>query len=208
MKKLIDIDSNKEKFKKWIKKYVVSEENAKNVDAFIAFLESTDFFIAPASTRFHSNCPGGLCQHTINVVARLFKIVNSEYSQETIKKPDFKENVFLAAALHDLCKINFYKETTRVKKDEKGNKYQYPFWEIEDRFPMGHGEKSLYLAQKFFNLNDEVAIAIRWHMGWSDASAKGGSQCVGNAFAAYPLALYLHTADSFASFLDEEITKY
>ncbi len=33
----------------------------------LAWLETTDFFTAPASTRFHGNYEGGLCEHSVNV---------------------------------------------------------------------------------------------------------------------------------------------
>jgi hypothetical protein len=41
-------------------------------------------------------------------------------------------------------------------------------YKVKDKFPMGHGEKSLYLIQKFIRLSDEEALAIRWHLGAFD----------------------------------------
>lgn len=202
------IKSRRAKFMKWCKVYITSEKNKANLEKFFEYLDDSDFYIAPASTRFHSNVDGGLCEHTMKVISRMFKICNAEYSEEESKTPEYKEKVFLVAALHDLCKVNFYHRTERYKKDENNEWYTYPFWEIEDELPMGHGEKSLYIAQRFFDLTDEQAIAIRWHMGFSDSSVKGGCLDIGEAYSKYPIALYLNMADSMATFLDETTTKY
>ena len=35
------------------------------IDDLINFLEKSDFFIAPASTRFHGNYEGGLAEHSM-----------------------------------------------------------------------------------------------------------------------------------------------
>ena len=47
----------------------------------------------------------------------------------------------------------------------------------KDRFPMGHGEKSVYLIARFMKLEDEEALAIRWHM------ARGTTLCAAGAVA-------------------------
>ena len=40
-------------------------------DALLAWLEKSDFFTAPASTRFHLSEPGGLVKHSVHVYERL-----------------------------------------------------------------------------------------------------------------------------------------
>ena len=37
------------------------------IENLIQWLEDSDFFVAPASTRFHGNYDGGLCEHSLNV---------------------------------------------------------------------------------------------------------------------------------------------
>ena len=37
------------------------------LEDFIKFLENTDFFTAPASTRFHGDYAGGLVEHSMKV---------------------------------------------------------------------------------------------------------------------------------------------
>lgn len=192
----INIQKNKKKFEKWCKSYIVSEENTKNLDKFLKFLDESDFYTAPASSKFHLNCKGGLCQHTINVIKRMFEEGNSYYEENETKKLDVKEKMFLVAALHDLCKVNYYREITTENNETK--KYV-----VDSKLPLGHGEKSLYIAQHYFSLSDEQAIAIRWHMGFSDQSVKGGSFEIGTAYSMYPLAVLLNIADIKATFFDE-----
>ena len=204
----VDIEKNKSKFKKWAKGYIKSDVNKPKVEAFLEYLDTTDFYIAPASTKYHNNCDGGLCDHTLNVISRMFKVCSFEFKESEYKKDALKEKIFLAAALHDLCKVDFYKKTSRNKKDENGNWYAVPYWEVNNKLPMGHGEKSLYIAQKYFDIPEDVAIAIRWHMGFSDSSVKGGCYDLSDAFAKYPIALYLNMADNMATYLDEEIIEY
>lgn len=72
--------------------------------------------------------------------------------------------------------------------------------DVEDMFPYGHGEKSVYLISVFMRLKTPEAMAIRWHMGAWNGSEKRNA---GNAFSLYPLALQVHIADMEATFIDE-----
>lgn len=78
-----------------------------------------------------------------------------------------------------------------------------PVYVVEDQFPYGHGEKSVYLIEHFVRLKKEEAFAIRWHMGGFDDAVRGGSYAMGNAFEKFPLAVKLHMADMYASYLIE-----
>ena len=163
---------------------------------FLKWLERTDFFTAPASTRFHGNCQGGLVEHSVNVFERLNKMVNQIYSTETIA---------ICSLLHDVCKANFYTIETRNVKDKKTQQWSsVPYYTVKDQFPYGHGEKSVYLISKYIALTDEEAIAIRHHMGGFDEAVKGGGYALNTAYEKYPLALMLHTADLQATYLDEK----
>ena len=74
---------------------------------------------------------------------------------------------------------------------------------VDDKLPYGHGEKSVYIVSGFMRLSREEAMAIRWHMGFSDNDFQGGGYSVGNAFEMFPLAVLLHIADLQATYLDE-----
>lgn len=168
--------------------------------AMLEWLKKSDFFDAPASSKFHGSYEGGLCEHSVNVYHRLRKLVDDYYP--SLNKPS-DETVAIVALLHDLCKVNYYSVEMRKRKDEYGRWEEYPTYTIEDTLCMGHGEGSLYRVQRFLTLSLEEAAAINWHMGYGDVRFRGGDNTVSKAFAKYPLALLLHTADSMATSFDE-----
>lgn len=113
------------------------------------------------------------------------------------------ETIAICGLLHDICKANFYAVEMRNRKNDQGRWEQYPFYVVDDKLPYGHGEKSVYIVSGFMRLSREEAMAIRWHMGFSDNDFKGGGYSVGNAFEKFPLAVLLHIADLQATYLDE-----
>lgn len=165
----------------------------------LAWLSKSDFFEAPASTKFHGNYDGGLLEHSLNVYDALKKRVDED---EQCDAPD--ESVAIVALLHDLCKVNFYKKTTKnVKVD--GQWTAKEVFEIDERFPIGyHADKSVILIQQFMRLLPEEMLAIRAHMGGFDEALKGGAQFVSKIFDRSRLAVHLHIADMEASYLKEE----
>ena len=161
--------------------------------------KKTDFFTAPASTRFHGACEGGLCMHSLNVYHALHDSFFTEGESE--------ESYAICALLHDLCKANYYKLGTRnVKNEATGQWEKAPFYSVEDLFPYGHGEKSVFLIERFMKLKVEEAVAIRWHMGGFDDAARGGCFAISEAYDKYPLAVKLHIADLQATYLMEHRT--
>lgn len=161
--------------------------------------QHTDFFSAPASTRFHGACEHGLVMHSLNVYHALHDAYFTEDESE--------ETFAIVALLHDLCKANFYKVSTRnVKNEATGQWEKVPFYQIEDLFPYGHGEKSVFLIERFMKLRTAEAVAIRWHMGGFDDAVRGGSFALSAAYDKYPLAVKLHIADLHATYLMEHGT--
>lgn len=168
--------------------------------------QESDFFTAPASTKYHEDYTGGLCQHSLRV-AEIIRRVYSIY--ECCYPPRFDALVMPAsglifcALLHDICKTNFYKvETRNVRNQETGEWEQKEYYTIDDQFPVGHGEKSVMILQRYVRLSDEEIAGINWHMGAYDMRCKdwSGSTAYAAAAAKYPLVLALHTADSMATF--------
>ena len=165
------------------------------------WLITTDFFTAPASSKFHSAYEGGLCEHSINVFDRYVRLLTMEYGENFTNKISM-ESVAIIALLHDLCKVNFYKVDYRnVKVD--GQWTQQPYYTIDDTLPYGHGEKSVYIISGFMRLTREEAMAINWHSGGFDDRVKGGSFAMSDAYYKFPNAMILHTADLMATYLDE-----
>ena len=167
------------------------------------FLERSDFFEAPASTKNHSAYKGGLCQHSVNVYHRFVKLLQMEYGEDYTEVIS-NESVAIIALLHDLCKVNFYAmDTKNVKRD--GQWVQEPFYRIEDSLPYGHGEKSVYMISGFMRLTREEAMAINWHMGGFDPRIREGSVRLTDVYYRYPIAFIFHIADNMATYLDEKM---
>ena len=161
----------------------------------------SDFFTAPASTRYHNNCRGGLVNHSLNVYDCLRDFLTRESVREKYGIDPNDETVAVIALLHDLCKINFYRESTRNVKDENGVWQKVPYFDIDDKLPYGHGEKSVYIITGFMRLSREEAFAIRYHMGYSDGT---DARDVSAAFQMFPLASALSCADMEATFFVEQ----
>lgn len=188
-----------ELYRTWIKR--------PGADALLDYLENkTDFFTAPASTKFHLSREGGLVEHSVHVYTRLRLLCQNEAQlKRATGDADNRilyvsdETIAICGLLHDVCKVNCYKQDTRnVKKNNVWT--QVPYYSYEDKMPYGHGEKSVYIISGFMRLTREEAFAIRYHMGpWQE----GDKRNIGNAFELYPLAVLAHNADMQATYLDE-----
>ncbi len=164
-----------------------------------------DFFTAPASTRFHGSVRGGLCSHSLNVYDCLLDYLNNTENGRSLVgkdgKPFSAESIAIAALLHDLCKVNFYKiEKRNVKRNNMWEEVDY--FSIEDNLPYGHGEKSVYIISKFMVLTRDEAFAIRHHMGFS-VGAADERPMIEQALSNYPLAFALFASDAAATYFRE-----
>ena len=165
------------------------------IENLIAFLEKTDFFTAPASTRFHGAYEGGLLEHSMKVYEILDKKIKQTYLDINIEESTIK----IVALLHDICKLNFYKVDYRNAKNELGVWEKVPYYTIEDTIPYGHGEKSVMMISEYIKLTSEEKYSIRWHMGFTEPKEVYGT--IGQAYKKYPLALLLFEADLEATYI-------
>ena len=131
------------------------------------FLENkSDFFTSPASSRFHNAFEGGLLRHSLNVYKCLVDYLERPRVKEVYKLNVSEETAAIVALLHDICKVNTYTISYRNSKNEKTGQWEkVPYYAIDDQFPYGHGEKSVFLIERKMRLKIEEAMAIRWHMG-------------------------------------------
>ena len=172
------------------------------IENLLSYLEKTDFYIAPASTKFHSAYAGGLCEHSINVYKRYVANLKNEYGEDWQNIISL-ESATIISLFHDICKADFYKTEMRNVKED-GVWVQKPYYTVEDSLPYGHGEKSVYIVNGFLRLTREEAMAINWHMGGFDMRVKGGFMGLENVFYKYPTALLFHLSDVQATYLDEK----
>lgn len=196
---VINANENKEKFKFLCHKYI----HRPGLDDLLDWLETTDFYEAPASTRFHLMQEGGLCQHSINVFDQLCQEYHSEGLIPLDEEEDSAtlEELAIVALFHDICKVNFYQISFRNVKNEFGIWEKVPYYTIENQgLLVGHGYKSARLVSKYMNITDKEYMAITHHMGIeTDWNIREVSEC----FSKNKLALLLHIADTKAAYIIE-----
>lgn len=176
------------------------------IEELITWLENeTDFFTAPCSTIYHSNYEGGLLQHSLNVYEKLSSLL---FNENIVIDRDI---IIITSLLHDLCKVNTYEKSIKnvidgYKTDWKGNKVknwvEKEVYTFNDLFPLGHGEKSIILIQRFIKLTDLEIIMIRWHMGGFES--KDNYKYLSTAFDNYKEVVALHLADMMATYFMEQ----
>ena len=85
----------KEEFREIFQQHVTRRGGEQLLD----WLENTDFFSAPASTKFHCACEFGLVRHSLNV----YHVLREKYFDEG----DSEESFALCVLLHDVGKARF-----------------------------------------------------------------------------------------------------
>jgi HD superfamily phosphohydrolase YqeK len=185
--------TNKERF------ITLAKQNIQRtgLDKLLNWLEKSDFYTAPASTNYHGNYEGGLLEHSLNVYDALIEIAgkycNGKFTLETLT---------IVSLFHDICKTYFYKKEIKNKKID-GFWREVEGYTINDKMPLGHGEKSAIMLQSFITLSLPEMLAIRWHMGGFDSAAKGGDYGLSKASEITQLVPLLQIADMIASNLME-----
>jgi hypothetical protein len=178
------------------------------MEGLVSWLNGTDFFSAPASTKYHGCHEGGLAEHSLQVCTLLFR-----KGSMAAKAPLCKDNIIICGLLHDVCKAGVYKKTwknvknyhDRGQKKDEGGRFD---WEAEESYvfgdplPLGHGAKSLYLVRRHIELSDMEAAMILHHMG----AFPGGDAARDFSAAAnkWPAVALMHAADIEASYCYEE----
>ena len=173
---------------------LLKSTNREGIDELILFLEKTDFFEAPASSRYHGDYKGGLVEHSLKV----YEIFKEKVKNSIIDMEISDDTIIISALLHDICKTNFYKVDYRNVKNELGVWEKVPYYTIDDQIPYGHGEKSVMMISEFIKLKPEEKYSIRWHMGFTEP--KEVYSTISLAFKKYPLALLLFEADLEATY--------
>ena len=168
--------------------------NREGIEEVIQFLEKSDFYKAPASTRFHGSFEGGLLEHSMKV----YEILKHKVKNSVLDLNVSDDTLIIIALLHDICKVNFYKVDYRNAKNERGEWEKVPYYTVDDTIPYGHGEKSVMMITEYMKLTVEEKYCIRWHMGFTEP--KEAYNTLGQAFKKFPLALILHEEDLEATY--------
>ena len=175
------------------------------MDKLLEYIQKSDFYKAPASTKYHLAAPGGLLQHSLNVLDALRGLLSWrsdgvwEYraaGKVVDTLPD--DSVIVVALLHDICKTHFYGTSTRnVKNEATGRWEKVPFYTVNDMMPLGHGPKSAMIIKQYTTLSSQEMYAIWHHMGRTGDYENDAA--VGKSIERYPAVLALKTADMMAT---------
>lgn len=182
------------------------------IDKLLEFIRKSDFYKAPASTRYHSCHEGGLLEHSLNVYDCLMKKKSDPVWAEILSGIG-DESIVLSSLCHDICKTHYYSVELKNKKiySDNGKKYDangrydwqtVPGYAVDDKIPYGHGEKSVMMIEEFIKLKPVEKYGVRWHMGWTEPKENWGT--LGLAIKKYPFILAIHEADLEATYLLEE----
>ena len=204
-----------------IKKFeeLLGEVKRDGIEKLFSFIRKSDFYTAPASTRFHLSEEGGLLKHSLHVYECLNAKLSAPIWKDVLSNVN-RETVLIVSLLHDICKTYYYvpdfknqktydedkvkfANPREVKHDAKGDFIweTVPCYTVDNKYPLGHGSKSVVFISKYINLSMEEIIAITWHMGAYCDSTQWNE--LGQAYEMYPLALALHQADMEATHILE-----
>ncbi|MDE6286598.1 MAG: HD domain-containing protein [Muribaculaceae bacterium] len=199
----MDKAKDREEFEKLLR-----DTGREGIEYVLEDLDKLGFFEAPASAGHHLNTAGGLVRHSLNTYHAAMAVYNGMKDLEPSLASEVKqESIAIAALLHDVCKADIYKRTTKKRRDQLGNWVDSEGYKVSYRnFPMGHGEKSvIWLLCAGLVLNDDEMLAIRWHMGaWGlNMNSLEDTRSYDTARKIYPLVSIIHSADTLAASLME-----
>ena len=134
-------------------------------DAMWEWICEGDFFEAPASSKHHNCCVGGLARHTLAVAEQALALAEV-YDANHDGQPSVKPASVVAAILHDICKVGLY--YANDGSDPEHPVEERPF--LYDREQVRrHGTLSRALTFKYMpSAPTDVLDAIEWHMGFYD----------------------------------------
>lgn len=182
------------------------------MDKLISYIRKSDFYTAPASTKYHSCHEGGLLEHSLNVAECLLRKADNLTWKEIMESVG-RDSILITSLLHDISKTNFYTVELKNKKvySDSGKKFDaqgkydwqsVPYYKVNDTHPLGHGEGSVIMLQQFISLKPVELYAIRFHMGFTEP--KEMYNTLSAAIRKYPFILALHTADLEATYMMEK----
>lgn len=185
------------------------------------YLLNTDFFMAPASTKYNCAYDGGLVEHTLHVYDIMSDLV------DVMKAKVSRNELLTVSLLHDVCKIGaFEKYAKNVKKyvDENSvertqyskwdpNEKKYFNWVSETAYKVSDdpdcdsvgtpGLKAVLSLSLYIPFTNrafrEVLIAM---LNQYDGTKEMDAQFK-QMLSKHPLAMLLHAADSLASYIKD-----
>ena len=170
------------------------------IENLINYLENkSDFFTAPAASKFHNNFEGGLCEHSLNVYKNFKSLI--ELKQVELDE----ESVIITSLLHDLCKCNYYiKEERNRKVDGVWETYLQWTTNKSPSLPLPHASRSIKMIKSYIPLKFTEELIIFYHMGPFGGEDYEYRNMMQLSFEKYPATLLFYLADTMASYVDEK----
>lgn len=195
-----NVQKSKEEFETIVKENI----NRAGISDLMEYLETSDFYISPASTRYHGSYAGGLVEHSLNVYYSLIDELTFLYGPGWESRWS-KESVAIVSLFHDVCKIGRYTPGTRNVKDPVTGQWheERTYYYNNDYVANGHGAKSVFIINKYIKLSDDEISAIYWHMGAYDLGTYNTVSDLSNCYSNNTLAFALHRADMVATHIVE-----
>lgn len=173
---------------------------SKLVSHIVNWLDKTDFFEAPASTKYHDVYPGGLVCHTLEVYNQTLDLLQL-HKFHTV---EVASAVFVAL-VHDWCKIGQYKRTMKNILDPETGEWtqKAAYLYIDDASGrLGHGPQSMVMVMQFCTapytaLTRDEMCAIRWHSYTFDVTSYD-IHALNDSCRNIPLVHLLQFADQLA----------
>jgi len=176
---------------------ILKKTGREGIDELIKFLDKSQFFIAPASARYHNALDGGLCDHSLKV----HKLLCEKVRYHKLEDKYTEANIAIIALLHDICKVRNYDPQIRWRKDANNKWESYPgYTYAEQEYPLGHGDKSVIMAMSFIKLSKIEVQGIYWHMGLTTNNDANGFS---SAAKQHPIVILTHTSDFEAAYMLE-----
>ena len=181
------IIENRDRFNELLNK-LNKEEN--NVDEFIQFLHDYQFYTSPATSKYHRNYRGGLCEYALEVYDKLNQLVGLFYPDTS------EETIIKLGLLQSLSKLYYYEEYERNVKDESGKWAKVKDYKVRDssgRFTFGNVYMNAYiLASRYISFTEEEICIL------TNCDCNITNECSNQDLFAilnkYPLTTLLHTA--------------
>lgn len=159
------------------------------IENLLQWMDENGFYDAPCSTKYHFATPGGLAEHTRNVINAAASLLQAFYIfGERPITDDFINSVVICAALHDLGKCGQFGKPNYTLNEE----LPFPVFETnKELLYIPHEVRSIAIASQFIELTEEEQFAILYHNG-----LYGELQSVKNHET--ELYMILHFADMWA----------
>jgi len=170
------------------------------ITSILQWIKGTDFYDAPASTRFHGAYEGGLLNHSLSVYNKMVEL----HEVKTFKDVNLG-SATLVALTHDWCKIGKYEQYIKNEKNRTTGQWEEKLaYRWNDKYiGLGHGPQSLIMVSQFCttsltSLTFEEMAAIRWHMYTYDVTSYDVDD-LNKCNSKIPLVLLTQFADQMAA---------